>query len=226
MGGSAAEVPASPDQHPAGGLRASDAERDEVVAKLSDEFVAGRLSHDTFLHRVNAVHESKRLTDLPPLVADLPDQPAARSLGGWLRGTWARVTGAVAYPGRDRAGQDRGAGTRSVTPPPGVVRSLTSSMTASPERRKPVSLRFPSGGGPTFTIGRDSSCDLAIADLTVSRLHAQLERTPDGWLLSDLESTNGTRVNNWRVRGKVPVRPGDLVSFGTLETCFLRGDDQ
>ncbi len=63
-----------------------------------------------------------------------------------------------------------------------------------------------------------------MADMTVSRRHAQLERTGDGWLLSDLASTNGTRVNGWRVRGKVPVRPGDLVSFGDLEVVFC-GDD-
>ncbi len=50
--------------------------------------------------------------------------------------------------------------------------------------------------------------------MTVSRRHATLERTADGWLLTDLESTNGTRVNGWRVRGKVSVTPGDLVSFG------------
>ena len=56
--------------------------------------------------------------------------------------------------------------------------------------------------------------------MSVSRQHAQLERTPDGWLLSDLESTNGTRVNGWRVRGQVPVKIGDLVSFGNLEVIF------
>jgi pSer/pThr/pTyr-binding forkhead associated (FHA) protein len=53
--------------------------------------------------------------------------------------------------------------------------------------------------------------------MTVSRRHATLERTQDGWLLTDLESTNGTRVNGWRVRGKVKVTPGDLVSFGNAE---------
>ena len=104
MGGSAAEVPTSPDeQQPVPGLRASDAERDQVVAKLRDEFVAGRLSHDTFLHRVNVVFESRRQAELPPLVADLPAGPAARgrSLAGWLRGTWSRV---------DRRGRARPAG--------------------------------------------------------------------------------------------------------------------
>jgi len=60
--------------------------------------------------------------------------------------------------------------------------------------------------------------------MTVSRRHAALERTPGGWLLSDLESTNGTRVNGWRVRGKVAVRAGDLISFGTLEAVFVRED--
>ena len=38
-----------------------------------------------------------------------------------------------------------------------------------------------------------------------------------GWLLSDISSTNGTRVNGWLVRGQVPVRAGDLVSFGNAE---------
>ena len=84
---------------------------------------------------------------------------------------------------------------------------------AASDRRRPLPLQFPRGGGDQFSIGRDASCDLAIADMTVSRRHAQLERTEDGWLLTDLESTNGTRVNGWRVRGKVPVtrrRPGEL----------------
>jgi probable phosphomutase (TIGR03848 family) len=241
MGGSAAEIPTPPgEQQPVPGLRASDAERDQVVAKLRDEFVAGRLSHDTFLHRVNVVLESRRQAELPPMVADLPAEPArgGRSLAGWLRGTWSRVSGAAANaPQAREAGRARRAGPRTMTQggrPARPVRAMTTGMAASPDRGRPFMLQFPRGGGDQFSIGRDASCDLAIADMTVSRLHAQLERTPDGWLLSDLESTNGTRVNGWRVRGKVPVGPGDLVSFGSLEVvfavlfagqCCSRGDD-
>lgn len=235
MGGSAAESPTSPDeQQPVPGLRASDAERDQVVAKLRDEFVAGRLSHDTFLHRVNVVFESRRQADLPPLVADLPPAGGGRSLAGWLRGAWSRVTGSPLTGSAAQAKRARGSrpaggtGPRTVTPARKPVRAMTTSMTASPDRRQPYLLQFPRGGGDQFSIGRDASCDLAIADMTVSRLHAQLERTSEGWLLSDLESTNGTRVNGWRVRGKVPVRAGDLVSFGNLEVIFSagqRGDD-
>jgi hypothetical protein len=229
MGGSAAEMPTPPgEQKQVPGLRASDAERDQVVSKLRDEFVAGRLSHDTFLHRVNVVFESRRQADLPPLVADLPagQGNGGRSLGGWLRGAWSRVTGAAGQAPRARdAARARDAGPRTVTPAGRPVRALTTSMSAAPDRRHPFLLQFPRGGGDQFSIGRDASCDLAISDMTVSRLHAQLERTADGWLLSDLESTNGTRLNGWRVRGKVPVGPGDLVSFGSLEVIFSRGDE-
>jgi hypothetical protein len=243
MGGSAAEIPTSPDeQQPAAGLRASDADRDEVVSRLRDEYVAGRLSQETFLHRINLVLETKRQVDLHPLLADLPQQPAVQpgppvipgsplpagpamragaprggSLGGWLRGTWSRMTGSAAQAGRDQ---------RTVTPYAAPVRVLTSGMRAADiDRRAPLALQFPRGSGDQFSIGRDASCDLAIADVTVSRRHAQLERTTDGWLITDLESTNGTRVNGWRVRGKVPVRAGDLVSFGNLEAVFARADD-
>ncbi len=215
MGGSAPQAPTPPDRHPAPGLRASDAERDQVVGKLRDEYVAGRLSHDTFLYRVNSVLGSKRQADLPAMVADLPASP--RSLGGWLRGAWAKMSGTPT-------------GGQKLLPPaapsPAQGRALTTSMRPSPDRKMPLALQFPRGAGSQFSIGRDASCDLAIADMTVSRRHAQLDRTADGWLLSDLGSTNGTRVNGWRVRGKVPVRAGDLVTFGDLETVLLRGDEE
>ena len=231
MGGSAAEIPTSPEeQQSAPALRASDAERDQVVAKLRDEFVAGRLSHDTFLHRVNVVFGSRRQADLPPLVADLPAEPArgGSSLAGWLRGAWSRMTSAPGRALQSREnGQARDTGPRTATPARGSVPvRMTTSMTPSPDRKQPFFLQFPRGWGDQFSIGRDASCDLAIADMTVSRLHAQLERTADGWLISDLESTNGTRVNGWRVRGKVPVRAGDLVSFGNLEVVFAASPPQ
>jgi hypothetical protein len=224
MGGSAAEIPTSPDeQQPAPGLRASDAERDQVVAKLRDEYVAGRLSHDTFLHRVNVVLESRRQSELPPLVADLPAEAPGGGVVRWLRGTWSRVTGSGLAQQARGAGRPRDAGAGTMTPARRDARSMTTSLAAAPGRRPPFPLQFPRGGGDQFSIGRDASCDLAIADMTVSRLHARLERTPDGWLLSDLESTNGTRVNGWRVRTQVPIRVGDIVSFGSLDVVFGEG---
>ncbi len=78
----------------------------------------------------------------------------------------------------------------------------------------PPVLSFPAGVQPRFTIGREPACDMTLADETVSRWHACLERGADGWLLADLGSTNGTRLNGWRVNQPTWVRPGDMVSFG------------
>jgi len=208
-------------------MRASDAERDQVVSRLRDEFVAGRLSHETFLHRMHVVLESRRQADLPPVLGDLPAQSAPRSLAGWLRGAWSRMTGGLpAIPRPTGAAPGQRAETRTPGRSRATGRALTTSMRGTPsDRLQPIPLQFPRGGGDQFSIGRDASCDLAIADMTVSRRHAQLERTRDGWLITDLESTNGTRVNGWRVRGKVPVQAGDVVSFGNLETVFWRGEE-
>jgi pSer/pThr/pTyr-binding forkhead associated (FHA) protein len=48
----------------------------------------------------------------------------------------------------------------------------------------------------------------------VSRKHAQLWRDGERWLLRDLGSRNGTRVNGVRVLEAIEVRPGDRVSLG------------
>src|ERR1039457_6175351 len=77
-------------------------------------------------------------------------------------------------------------------------------------------LMFPSSARRRFTIGRDAACDLVLPTLSVSRWHAGLKRCASGWLLDDLGSTNGTRLNGWRVTEPVPVRPRGRVSFGAL----------
>ncbi len=113
-----------------GGLRASDAERDEVATRLKDEFAAGRLSHDTFLYRMNAVLEARQRAELPPLLADLPSEPpprpvrpgraaaaaAGRSVTGWFRGTWSRITGSA---DADRRDHGAGAADGRARPSPG-----------------------------------------------------------------------------------------------------------
>jgi hypothetical protein len=85
-------------------------------------------------------------------------------------------------------------------------------------RRPPgaLPLSLPEGiDGESFVIGRSEVCDFVLGDQTVSRRHAQLSCTSVGWLLSDLGSTNGTRVNGWRVK-QVRVRPGDRVQVGRV----------
>jgi hypothetical protein len=222
MGGSPAEAPTQPDAPPAGAVRASDADRDDVVARLTEEFAAGRLSHDTFMYRMNAVLTSRHMDDLPPLVADLPAGVPDSAAPAPGRAAAPAPGRAAALAGRLRAAwrRSRPAALRSGVRPSLAgghpVRRLTAVPHADEAAGDPAPLEFPRGTGDAFSIGRHGSCDLVIADMTVSRVHARLERAPDGWLLTDLSSTNGTRVNGWRVRGQIRVRAGDLVSFGDV----------
>lgn len=221
-------LPAGP--LPPGVVRASDTDRAETVSALRDEFAAGRLSHDTFLYRMHAAMEARHVTDLPPLLADLPPAAApAPGVLGRIKGTWSRLTGRPGPPGGSGARVPGPPGAPGEVAPHGIAaaggepgRRLTSAIRLPGEPAHkgfapPVPLPFPRTEEGFFTIGRDSRCDLAIDHMTVSRIHARLERTPDGWMLKDLSSTNGTRVNGWRVRGQVAVRAGDVVRFGDIE---------
>jgi hypothetical protein len=84
------------------------------------------------------------------------------------------------------------------------------------DRQPPPAFVLPSGTKDSFTIGRDAACDLVLYDMTVSRTHAGLRREAGAWLLSDAGSTNGTRLNGWRVTEPVPLRAGDRVTFGSM----------
>lgn len=213
-------------------VRASDAERDEVIGRLREEFAAGRLSHDTFLFRMSTVLQARHQSDLPRMLADLPARPVSASVLAsvvgrlraalpWRARTGAVQSGAQSGPAQSGPAQPDGVVPRTAAPRVRPARRLTNGMPlASAHARPPVPLEFPRGERTLFSIGRDAQCDLAIADMTVSRFHARLERTADGWLLTDLGSTNGTRVNGWRVRDQVPVRAGDLLRFGEAEYCL------
>ncbi len=169
-------------------LRASDAERDHVIGELRERFAEGRLTQDTFAFRVDAALRARVRAELTGLLDDLP---VPRRAGRGLAAATASMRASASA----------------------AVRSLA----AAAERwlRRPVpALTLPTGAQQRFTIGREPACDMTLADRTVSRWHASLERVASGWLLADLGSTNGTRLNGWRVNGPSPVRPGDLVSFG------------
>jgi pSer/pThr/pTyr-binding forkhead associated (FHA) protein len=72
------------------------------------------------------------------------------------------------------------------------------------------------------TIGRADDADLVLDDVTVSRRHAELLRTPEGWALRDLGSLNGTYVNRARIDDTV-LAGGDEVQIGKYRFVFLVG---
>ena len=80
--------------------------------------------------------------------------------------------------------------------------------------------------GAAFEVGRGKEVAIRIDEPLVSRSHARLERRPDGWIVSDLGSTNFTRVNGQRVRSECALADGDELRFGRARCRFLIGEAQ
>ncbi len=91
-------------------------------------------------------------------------------------------------------------------------------------------VRFPDRPPDTFplgrlriTIGRSARNDLCIADPFASRVHAEVRREGDGYVLQDLGSANGTLFNGSPMGGSVPLTPGDRIQIGETEILFDDG---
>ena len=91
---------------------------------------------------------------------------------------------------------------------------LGADLAAAWERPRIPVIALPAGATVRVTIGRAKDCDCVLAEPTVSRLHAELRRDGERWLLRDLGSRNGTRVNGLRLLEAIEVRPGDRVALG------------
>jgi FHA domain-containing protein len=70
-------------------------------------------------------------------------------------------------------------------------------------------------------LGRAERVEVALADAAVSGEHAQLMRGDRTWLVRDLGSTNGTRVNNAPVKGDMPLATGDVLGLGNVRLKVL-----
>lgn len=76
----------------------------------------------------------------------------------------------------------------------------------------------------TVTVGAARECDLVIEDPGVSRTHFQILRRPEGWLLRDLKSTNGTMVERARVV-EAWLFTGMTITVGRTSIEFLAVSD-
>jgi hypothetical protein len=73
----------------------------------------------------------------------------------------------------------------------------------------------------TVTIGRLADCDVVLKDKGASRKHAQLKLRDGAWTLTDLGSTNGTRLNGQTVQSR-ELADGDKITIGTTVIEFRR----
>jgi serine/threonine protein kinase len=69
--------------------------------------------------------------------------------------------------------------------------------------------------GETLEIGRNSDLGLVLVEEMVSRLHARLTVSPEGVVIENLSSTNGTFVNGFQVRDKTALEENDRILIGT-----------
>ena len=76
--------------------------------------------------------------------------------------------------------------------------------------------------GPEMVLGRLAELDISIDADSVSRRHAKLVLTDEGWTLHDLASTNGSFVNDQRVETHL-MRDGDVIQLGAAIMKFLSG---
>jgi predicted component of type VI protein secretion system len=72
----------------------------------------------------------------------------------------------------------------------------------------------------SLKIGRQASCRVVFNDSNVSREHAQMRRSADGWKLLDLGSTNGTKINGVKITEEQVLVNGDELGFGTSSAKF------
>jgi pSer/pThr/pTyr-binding forkhead associated (FHA) protein len=73
-----------------------------------------------------------------------------------------------------------------------------------------------------FRIGRDSSCELQLFDVRVSRQHARIEFSAGEYVLTDLNSSNGVYVNGTRLTQPVALQHDDTIEIGSFGGIVFR----
>ena len=88
-----------------------------------------------------------------------------------------------------------------------------------------ASLVLPSGervslGERIVTIGRLPDCTIALPDANVSRKHTEVHHRGNAFVIVDLGSTNGTKINGTRIDNERTLADGDIVSVGSTHLRF------
>jgi pSer/pThr/pTyr-binding forkhead associated (FHA) protein len=74
-------------------------------------------------------------------------------------------------------------------------------------------------------LGRHPDSEISLDDITVSRRHAEVERTATGYIVRDGGSLNGTYLNAERIDNEVELRQGDELQVGKFRLVFFERSD-
>lgn len=102
---------------------------------------------------------------------------------------------------------------------------IASSIKQPEPGKRPGTIVMPSGDrieliADTNLIGRLADCAIVITDGNTSRHHAKIVRAGSGFVISDLDSTNGTSVNGERVLADRRLDDGDIITVGSVSVRF------
>ena len=75
------------------------------------------------------------------------------------------------------------------------------------------------------TAGRHPESDIFLDDVTVSRRHVEVERTPEGYVVRDVGSLNGTYVNQSIIESDTPLANGDELQVGRFKLIYVAGTE-
>ena len=75
-------------------------------------------------------------------------------------------------------------------------------------------------GSKGAVLGRSRDADVVLDDPNVSRHHAEVRPSGGSWIVNDLGSTNGIKVNGRRVDGPQSLKRGDVIEIGTSRVTF------
>lgn len=74
------------------------------------------------------------------------------------------------------------------------------------------------------SIGKAKTCDIVLTYMSVSRFHAVLSNSQNGWMIYDTHSSVGTFVNGQKIDKKAPLKSGDVIQIGAGEFTFYDGE--
>lgn len=172
----------------------------ELVSELS-----------TFLLE-HARRERLVLAERPRITIQSDDRLGLGEFG--IRTTPVEDPGVAPEP-RPRSARPAEPAPAAVSSPAGATRSASPALIAAGRR---IELG-PSGA----VIGRSSSCEIVLEDPNASRRHAAVRRSGGEWVVEDLGSTNGVRLNGSPIRSAQQLHSGDRIELGRTELTFDAG---
>ena len=75
--------------------------------------------------------------------------------------------------------------------------------------------------GKRFLLGREKNCDIVLADISISRTHAEVFPGPEGLYIRDMQSSNGVQVNHTKIDSPYHLTSGDSIILGNITLYFV-----